>query len=54
MFRKLRTFALIVLAAAPTLAACDFHEGPAERAGEKLDRATDRAANAVDDATSRR
>jgi hypothetical protein len=54
MFRKLRTLAFIALAAAPALAACDFQEGPAERAGEKLDRATDRAAEAVDDATSRR
>jgi hypothetical protein len=54
MFRKLRTLALVALAAAPALVACDFEEGPAERAGEKLDRAADRAAEAVDDATTRR
>ena len=51
MFRKLRTLALIVLAGVPALAACDFHEGPAERAGKKLDRAADNAADAVHDAT---
>ena len=53
MFRKLRTFALIVLAAAPALAACDAHEGPAERAGKKIDRAADNAADAVHDAAHR-
>jgi hypothetical protein len=53
MFRKLRTFALVALAAAPTLAACDFHEGPAERAGKKVDQAADRAGDAVEKATHR-
>jgi hypothetical protein len=51
MSRKLRTLALLAALAAPALAACDFSEGPAEQAGEKIDRAADRAGDAVEDAT---
>jgi hypothetical protein len=52
MLWKLRTLAIILLAAAmPALAACDFSEGPAERAGEELDRAADKVGDKVEDAT---
>jgi hypothetical protein len=47
MFWMLRIFAVVLLAAAPMLAACDFQEGPAERAGEKIDRAADRVGDAA-------
>jgi predicted small secreted protein len=53
MFRNFRTLALVLLAAAPMLAACDVNEGPAERAGEKIDRAADRVGDRIEDATRR-
>ncbi|HEX7054470.1 MAG TPA: hypothetical protein VF211_11120 [Burkholderiales bacterium] len=40
---------LIIVAAAFTLAACD-REGPAERAGEKVDNAVEDARDAINDA----
>jgi hypothetical protein len=55
MVGKLRTFAMIALATAPiafSLAACD--KGPAERAGERIDRAVERAGDKIEDATDRR
>jgi hypothetical protein len=54
MFGKLRTLAMLALAAAPialSLAACS--EGPAERAGERIDRAVERAGDKVERATDR-
>lgn len=53
MFRKFRTLALVVSAAAPLLAACDSNEGPAERAGKNIDKATERAGDAIERATDR-
>jgi hypothetical protein len=53
MLRVFRIFTLAALAAAPVLVACDAHEGPAERAGKKIDHAADRAADAIQDATRR-
>ena len=55
MVGKLRTLAAVALAAAPiafSLAACS--EGPAERAGERVDRAVERAGDKIEDATDRR
>ena len=40
---------LIIVAAAFTLAAC-HREGPAEKAGEKIDKAVENAKDAVNDA----
>jgi hypothetical protein len=51
MFITFRALALILLAVTPFLASC--HEGPAERAGKKVDRAAEHAGEAVDDATHR-
>jgi hypothetical protein len=55
MLGKLRTLAMAALAAAPvafSLAACS--EGPAERAGERIDRAVERTGDKIEDATDRR
>ena len=41
---------LLALAAAFVLSACD-NEGPAERAGEKLDNAVENAGDKLEDAT---
>jgi predicted small lipoprotein YifL len=43
-------FALVMLAA---LAACE-REGPAERAGEAVDRTVERAGDKIEDATDRK
>lgn len=50
MTRSLRVFAAAgMLAAVFALAACE-HEGPAEKAGKKIDNAVDDAGDAVKDA----
>lgn len=50
MIRSLQVLvAAAALAAAFTLAACE-HEGPAERAGKKIDKAAEDAGDAVKDA----
>ena len=41
---------LTTLAAAFVLAACESNEGPAERAGEKIDEAMDDAGDSMEDA----
>ena len=52
MFRTIRTFLMLAAAVAPlALAACD--DGPAERAGERLDRAVERTGDRIEDATRR-
>jgi hypothetical protein len=50
MFGFIRTLMLVSVAAVPMLAACDFNEGPVERAGEKIDRAAERTGDAIEDA----
>lgn len=47
---KTRQWTVVVsaLAMIATLSGCPRHKGPAERAGEKLDRAADKVEDAVD------
>lgn len=48
--RPIRVLVLILLTLAPVgFAACDDNDGPAERAGEKVDDAVDDMKDAVDD-----
>lgn len=42
--------ALIMGVVVATLAACDMNKGPAEKAGEKLDDATEQAGEAIEEA----
>lgn len=53
MFRKLRTLALAASAAAPLLAGCDLNEGPPSGRAKKVDKATERAGDALERATDR-
>jgi hypothetical protein len=51
--KRIRLFCLMLaLAALPAIGACE-KEGPAERAGEKIDEAAEKAADSAEDAADR-